>query len=242
MIKPIRHQKLLEELEQKYGHSTTIFGRFHYMRKKYLWVFCIGGAKFLKRFIDVTLSIFFLIFFSPLILLIALSIKLSDGGPVLFITKRVGKWGREFDFPKFRSMKINSHIKKKELEQFNAHPLDIKFKMKKDPRVTSIGYILRKSSLDELPQLWCVLKGDMSIVGPRPPLPEEVAFYTLEQRRRLDAKPGLTCIWQVSGRSEIPFNKQVELDIAYIESRSILLDLKLIIKTIPAILCGRGAY
>ena len=118
----------------------------------------------------------------------------------------------------------------------------ITFKMKKDPRITWIGRIIRKLSIDELPQLWCVLKGDMSLVGPRPPVPSEVEKYTLSDRRRLDIKPGLTCIWQVSGRGDIPFKEQVKLDVQYIESQSIWLDIKIILLTVPAVLTGKGAY
>jgi lipopolysaccharide/colanic/teichoic acid biosynthesis glycosyltransferase len=114
--------------------------------------------------------------------------------------------------------------------------------MRHDPRITPLGRLMRKTSLDELPQLWNVLKGDMSLVGPRPHLPEEVAQYTLAQRRRLDVKPGITCIWQVSGRSEIPFSKQVDLDLEYIESQSLWLDFKILLQTIPAVLAGKGAY
>src|SRR5271166_5764761 len=124
----------------------------------------------------------------------------------------------------------------------NDHANSITFKMRNDPRVTWIGKIIRKLSIDELPQLWCVLKGDMSLVGPRPPVPSEVAEYTLRDRRRLDATPGLTCIWQVSGRGNIPFPKQVELDVQYIESQSVWLDVKLLLKTVPAVLLGKGAY
>jgi lipopolysaccharide/colanic/teichoic acid biosynthesis glycosyltransferase len=114
--------------------------------------------------------------------------------------------------------------------------------MKNDPRVTWIGRIIRKFSIDELPQLWCVLIGDMSLVGPRPPVPREVALYTLKDRRRLESTPGLTCIWQVSGRGDIPFPQQVELDVEYIESQSLWLDLKILLKTVPAVLTGKGAY
>jgi lipopolysaccharide/colanic/teichoic acid biosynthesis glycosyltransferase len=116
------------------------------------------------------------------------------------------------------------------------------FKMKHDPRITRVGRYIRRASIDELPQLWNVLKGDMSLVGPRPPVPSEVSQYTLSDRRRLEAKPGITCVWQVSGRSDIPFEQQVELDFAYIESQSLWMDIKLLLKTIPAVLLGRGAY
>jgi lipopolysaccharide/colanic/teichoic acid biosynthesis glycosyltransferase len=138
-------------------------------------------------------------------------------------------------------MVINSEeIKDRLLDQSDLGD-SVTFKMKKDPRVTWVGRIIRKFSIDELPQLWCVLKGDISLVGPRPPVPREVAEYTLADRRRLDTTPGLTCTWQVSGRSDIPFEKQVELDVKYIESQSLTMDLLLLLKTIPAVLVGKGS-
>jgi len=174
--------------------------------------------------------------------IVAILIRLEDGGPALFWQTRVGQWGREFRFPKFRSMVTNAEEVRRQLAAANQHGDGITFKMKRDPRVTRIGAIIRKLSIDELPQLWITLAGDMSLVGPRPPLPEEVARYTLADRRRLDVKPGLTCIWQISGRSELPFEKQVRLDLQYIDSHSLLLDIALLLKTVPAILGGRGAY
>lgn len=238
----MKNPKLIQELERLYGKQTTWRQRIRYLRKKYLWLLFIEGSSLLKRGFDLVFALVLLIVFSPLMLLIALLIKISDGGPVLYIDRRVGKWGKEFRFPKFRTMTVGADKQKNALKQHNIHASDLKFKAKNDPRITRLGAFLRKSSLDELPQLWCVLKGEMSMVGPRPPLPEEVAFYSLEQRRRLDVKPGLTCFWQVSGRSDIPFQKQVELDVSYIQSGSFWLDLKLILKTIPAILLGKGAY
>ena len=138
-------------------------------------------------------------------------------------------------------MVINAEeIKDRLLDQSDLGD-SVTFKMKKDPRVTWVGRIIRKFSIDELPQLWCVLKGDISLVGPRPPVPREEAEYTLADRRRLDTTPGLTCTWQVSGRSDIPFEKQVELDVKYIESQSLTMDLLLLLKTIPAVLVGKGS-
>ena len=138
-------------------------------------------------------------------------------------------------------MVINAEeIKDRLLDQSDLGD-SVTFKMKKDPRVTWVGRIIRKFSIDELPQLWCVLKGDISLVGPRPPVPREVAEYTLADRRRLDTTPGLTCTWQVSGRSDIPFEKQVEWDVKYIESQSLTMDLLLLLKTIPAVLLGKGS-
>ncbi len=203
----------------------------------------VGGAMRFKRAMDIVVSAVALILLSPLFLILAVAIRLQDGGPALFWQNRVGLWGREFRFPKFRSMVPNAEQLKQQLAAANQHgDTGITFKIKRDPRITPIGAVIRKLSLDELPQLWCVLIGDMSLVGPRPPVPSEVARYALSDRRRLDVKPGLTCIWQVSGRSELSFEHQVKLDAEYIDSHSILLDLTLLLKTIPAIITGRGAY
>lgn len=139
-------------------------------------------------------------------------------------------------------MYIDAEVRKKELETMNEMNGGVLFKMKDDPRITKVGKIIRKASIDELPQLWNVCKGDMSLVGPRPALPSEVNQYSLAERRRLEVIPGITCIWQVSGRSDIPFDKQVGLDVEYIESQSLWLDIKLLLLTIPAVLLGRGAY
>jgi lipopolysaccharide/colanic/teichoic acid biosynthesis glycosyltransferase len=195
-----------------------------------------------KRFTDIVGSAFLLVLLLPLFAVVALLIKLKDGGPVLFWQIRVGRWGREFALPKFRSMVSNAEELLPTLLALNDHKEGVVFKMKTDPRVTWIGRIIRKFSIDEMPQLWSVLKGDMSLVGPRPPVPWEVARYTLYDRRRLDVLPGLTCIWQVSGRSLIPFPKQVEMDVEYIQKQSFWLDLKLILLTIPAVLFPKGAY
>jgi lipopolysaccharide/colanic/teichoic acid biosynthesis glycosyltransferase len=173
---------------------------------------------------------------------VILLIKITDRGPVLFWQTRVGRWGREFALPKFRSMVVDAELLQDALRERSGQPAGVTFKMKRDPRVTWIGRIIRKFSIDELPQLWCVLKGEMSLVGPRPPLPSEVAQYTLTERRRLEVVPGLTCSWQVGGRSDIAFPQQVALDVQYIESQSLGLDLKLLLHTIPAVILGRGAY
>jgi lipopolysaccharide/colanic/teichoic acid biosynthesis glycosyltransferase len=234
-------QELYRQQAEMQQWRGTWWRCLRYWRKKYLFLFVTGGAKTLKRFLDIILSLLLLVSLLPLLLVVALLIKLTDRGPILFWQTRVGRWGREFPFPKFRSMVPNAEQLKSTLLPQNDHKEGLTFKMARDPRVTWIGRILRKLSIDELPQLWCVLKGDMSLVGPRPPIPAEVAQYTLADRRRLDVTPGLTCIWQVSGRSTLPFPKQVELDIQYIQSQSFWLDIKLLLKTIPAVLLGKGA-
>lgn len=203
----------------------------------------VRGAEALKRAIDVVASSLALVALAPVFLAVAAAIKITDGGPVLFWQTRVGRYGREFRFPKFRSMVMDAEARKATLAASNSHGADgVTFKMKRDPRITAVGRIIRKLSIDETPQLWLVLKGDMSLVGPRPPVPSEVARYSLADRRRLDVTPGLTCIWQVSGRSEIPFERQVGLDVEYIESRDLWLDLRLLLKTVPAVLAGKGAF
>lgn len=241
-----QREELLEELYRRYGSSTGGSGglglRLRYWRKKYAWIVMVGGAKAIKRFTDILASVLLLPCLWPIFLTVAICIKLTDGGPLFFWQTRIGLWGREFPFPKFRSMVMNAEALKDEILDQSDHEDSITFKMKKDPRVTWIGRIIRKLSIDELPQLWCVLKGDMSLVGPRPPVPREVAEYTLSDRRRLDVIPGLTCIWQVSGRGDIPFAEQVELDVQYIESQSLWMDIKLLLGTVPAVLLGKGAY
>lgn len=242
------HQRIevAEELYRRYGSGSAGFSgllsHFRYWRKKLLWQTVIGGANLLKRLIDIFASAVALILLSPVFAAVAVCIKLTDGGPAVYWQTRVGRYGREFPFPKFRSMVLNADQMKDSLMQQNMHKDGVTFKMKDDPRVTWIGKIIRKFSIDELPQLLCVLRGDMSLVGPRPPVPREVALYTLADRRRLEAIPGLTCIWQVSGRGDIPFPQQVKLDVEYIESQSFLLDLKLLFLTVPAVLTGKGAY
>jgi exopolysaccharide biosynthesis polyprenyl glycosylphosphotransferase len=201
----------------------------------------IFSAEFIKRFLDIILSAAALIVLSPLFLLVAFFIKLEDRGPVFFAQRRVGKWGREFKMYKFRSMCVDAEQRLQALLAKNRHITGVTFKTKDDPRVTSIGRWLRKFSIDEFPQFYNVLKGDMSLVGPRPPVPREVAMYTPADRRRLEVTPGLTCFWQIGGRAEIDFPEQVRLDLQYIESQSFWLDLKILLRTVPAVLLGRGA-
>jgi lipopolysaccharide/colanic/teichoic acid biosynthesis glycosyltransferase len=211
------------------------------MRVRWWW----GTKRFprLKRTVDLLLVVPALMLLVPLFTLVALAIKLGDGGPVLFWQTRVGRDGREFPFPKFRSMVVDAERRRAAIEQTNQHgQAGVTFKMVRDPRITRVGRLIRRTSIDELPQLWCVLRGDMSLVGPRPPLVSEVARYTLRDRERLSVVPGLTCIWQVNGRSEVPFEQQVEMDLEYIRQNSLAADVKLIAETVPAVVKGRGAY
>jgi lipopolysaccharide/colanic/teichoic acid biosynthesis glycosyltransferase len=203
--------------------------------------FAMGTAA-MKRTFDITVSFLFLLLLSPLFLLIGVAVWIEDGGCVFFAQTRVGQYGRHFKMFKVRSMCLDAEQRLKELMAKNQHREGITFKIKDDPRITRVGKWLRKYSFDELPQLYNVLIGDMSLVGPRPPVPREVAKYSLIDRRRLAARPGITCLWQISGRSEIDFSGQVKLDVDYIESQSLWFDLRIIARTIPAVLSGKGAY
>lgn len=195
---------------------------------------------FLKRTVDLIVALVAIILFSPIIIISALAIKLTSKGPILFTQVRTGLNGRKFKFYKFRTMFVGADMKKRELEKINEMEGPV-FKIKKDPRITPVGRFLRKFSIDEIPQLLNVLKGDMSIVGPRPPLPVEVELYKVWQRRRLSLRPGLTCIWQVSGRNRIQFEKWMEMDLEYIDRWSLWLDFKILFKTVFVVLFGYGA-
>lgn len=195
---------------------------------------------FLRRILDFVGSLVLLIILSPLFLLITLLIRFDSPGPAIYQQVRCGLNGRRFVFYKFRSMVQGAEAKKDDLAAFNVMSGPV-FKMKKDPRVTRVGRFLRKTSLDELPQLINVLRGDMSFVGPRPPIPEEVEKYEGWQRRRLSMKPGITGLWQVSGRNQINFNQWMKLDLEYIDNWSLWLDFKILLKTIPVVLLCRGA-
>jgi len=196
---------------------------------------------FVRRILDVVLAGFILVTAGPLIMLpTAILIRLTSPGPVLFRQKRCGLNGRQFVMYKFRSMVNNAEQLRVEVEGLNEMDGPV-FKSSRDPRITTIGKIIRRFSFDELPQVFNVLRGDMSLVGPRPPLPDEVARYERWQRRRLSMKPGMTCLWQISGRNEVSFEDWMKLDLTYIDNWSLLLDLKILLKTVPVVLLGRGA-
>lgn len=235
-------QREREEFFKKFEQKNINKKKSHHSRKIWLYQATISATYKIKRIFDIILSLLFLIIFSPIFIFTALAIVIEDPGSVFYSQKRVGKDGQHFDFYKFRSMVMNAdQMKDKLLDQNESG--GVIFKMKKDPRITKVGSFIRRFSIDELPQLFNVLKGDMSLVGPRPPLPREVAEYTLDDRKRLHVIPGITCIWQVSGRSEIPFDEQVKMDMAYIEeSRNFFNDIKLLLKTVKAVLSGSGAY
>jgi exopolysaccharide biosynthesis polyprenyl glycosylphosphotransferase len=194
----------------------------------------------LKRAFDIAASAGALALLSPLLLIVAAIVKLTSKGPVLFKQERVGRYGQPFHMLKFRSMVVNAEELKEKLLAHNEQTGPV-FKMKHDPRITRIGRFIRKYSIDELPQLINVLRGEMSVVGPRPPIPSEVAKYEPWQRRRLSVRPGLTCVWQVSGRNEISFEQWMYLDMQYIDHWTLRGDFELILKTVPVVLFGRGA-
>jgi exopolysaccharide biosynthesis polyprenyl glycosylphosphotransferase len=193
-----------------------------------------------KRVIDVVMSVLALAVLMPLLLVVGLLVRLTSKGPMIYRQVRCGLYGRRFVLYKFRSMLEGAEDILWEIKHLNEMDGPV-FKMRNDPRVTPLGRLLRKSSIDELPQLWNVLKGDMSLVGPRAPLPEEVKEYTPWQRRRLSVKPGITCLWQVSGRNEVDFHEWMKLDLHYIDNWSLLLDFKILLRTFPVVLLGKGA-
>ncbi|MFJ6412495.1 sugar transferase [Terribacillus saccharophilus] len=220
-------QEIMKDVSSNYENITTKQSKIFF---------------FLKRIIDVFLSLIGLIFLIPVLLIIAVLIKIEDrNGPVIFKQVRIGKDGKTFEMYKFRSMVSNAEDLLEHLLDKNeaSGPL---FKMKEDPRVTKIGKFLRKTSTDELPQLFNVLRGEMSLVGPRPALPREVESYNSYAHQRLKVRPGLTCYWQVKGRSNLGFEQQVELDLEYIQTMSLITDLKLIFMTIGVLVGSKDAY
>jgi exopolysaccharide biosynthesis polyprenyl glycosylphosphotransferase len=200
-----------------------------------------GLNQLIKRTIDIVFSAMALVLGAPLMALIALMIKMESPGPVLFRQERVGKNGHRFELYKFRSMIQGAEAQQEALRALNEADGPL-FKIREDPRVTRLGKWLRRLSLDELPQFYNVLRGDMSLIGPRPPLPAEVEQYQEWHKRRLEVSPGITGLWQVSGRSELTFDEMALLDIYYIENWSLSLDTKILWQTVPRVLFGSGAY
>ena len=196
-----------------------------------------------KRLFDIATSALLLLLLAPVFAAVALSVRLTDGGAVIFRQQRVGRTGEPFEFLKFRSMVVDAEDRRAELEQLSRdRGNDVLFKMSDDPRVTRVGKVLRRYSLDELPQLWNVLRGDMSLVGPRPALPQEVAGYDGDAHRRLAVRPGITGLWQVSGRSDLSWEDTVRLDLFYVDNWSFAQDLLILARTARAVLASRGAY
>ena len=234
--------ELFKTLNLPVSRASTRLFRWRLRCKLGFWELGLRSLYAFKRLVDIICSLCALILLTPFFLVIMLIILIEDGRPFFFVQQRVGLNGRIFNFYKFRSMVKNAEKLKDQLIKQNESGDGVIFKMKKDPRITKIGGFLRRFSVDEFPQFFNVLKGDLAIVGPRPPVPREVAQYTLEDRKRLHVKPGLTCLWQIQGRSEIPFKEQVRLDLQYIQSQSLRKDFIIMLKTVPAVLLGRGAY
>ena len=205
------------------------------------WVVRTKIKQNLKRALDLAVGVPALVAASPLMFATAIAIKLDSPGPVLFRQTRVGKYSEPFTCYKFRSMYIDAEERKAALMAQNEADGPV-FKMKNDPRITRVGRIIRKLSIDELPQLFNVIRGDMSLVGPRPPIPQEVSEYAFRERRRLDTVPGITGLQQVSGRSDLDFQRWVDLDLQYIAEQSLAKDIEILLKTIPAVISGKGAY
>lgn len=225
--------------------STQLLSRLHLERFEGDYVITLFREQMLmqllgKRLMDIALSLLGLLLLSPLLITIALIIKFTSPGPVLFAQERVGMNKRRFKLLKFRSMYADAEKRRRELEHLNEMDGPV-FKIKNDPRVTPIGRFIRKTSIDELPQLVNVLRGQMSLVGPRPPLLAEVDRYDWLYRRRLSIKPGITCLWQISGRNEISFKQWMEMDKQYIDNWSLWLDIKILTQTVPAVLFRKGA-
>ena len=230
------HALAFERAKLLGGNALTDDGFLHYLSTK-----TQPFSYAMKRMFDIVASATGLLLLSPLLLVVAIIIKLTDGGPVFFTQKRVGLHGAHFGMLKFRSMVVNADALKDQLMAQNEMQGGIVFKMKNDPRITTIGRFIRKYSIDELPQIINILRGDMTIVGPRPAVPREVAQYKVWQRRRLSVRPGLTCYWQVSGRNEIGFDEWMQLDLRYVDNWNLVIDLELILKTFPVVFTGRGA-
>jgi len=243
---PWADETLLSDVIDKFASQQSVWSRIHsranFAFKRMLWRLVVGSTHFFKTVLDVVAAFTGILLLSPIFLLTWIMIRIEDPGPAIFIQQRVGRYGKTFPMYKFRSMVMNADALKDELLQQNESSAGVIFKMKNDPRITRVGAFIRKYSIDELPQLFNVLFGHMSLVGPRPPVPREVSEYSMSDRRRLDVKPGITCLWQIGGRSDIDFAGQVRLDVQYIKEQSFWKDIVILFKTIPAVLLGKGAY
>ena len=234
---------IVNSLLADFDARRDLGNRHHNALRMWAWRFTVRFSYFIKRLFDLVASIAALAILGPLVFIpVAIAIKLDSPGPVFYVETRVGKYGHHFRFFKFRSMHVGADKLLADLKNQNESADGVTFKMKKDPRVTRVGRFIRKFSIDELPQLLNILFNDMSFVGPRPAKPNEVSIYNPDDRKRMNVKPGLTGVWQVSGRSDLPFKKQVYLDKEYIQSWSIKQDIIILLKTIPAVFTGKGAY
>ncbi|MBI4214158.1 MAG: sugar transferase [Chloroflexi bacterium] len=252
-----RHEEILEVLEQcrAQGVALSLVPDLFELRLSHVAVTTVGGIPLLelresgisagnmvvKRALDVLLSLILIVALGPGLILLAIAVRLDSAGPIFFWQTRLGRDGEPFRCVKFRSMRVGAEKEQAALQALNEADGPI-FKMRDDPRLTRVGRYLRRTSLDELPQLWNVLRGEMSLIGPRPPIPEEVERYEDWHRRRLEVVPGITGLWQVSGRSELNFDEMVMLDLYYIENWSLGLDFQILARTLPTVLAGRGAF
>lgn len=244
-LEPVAYSSGSSRLEYTYGTSPCAeTGNLSEPKKASLIFPAAKSASWgylaMKRLMDIVCSLFGLIILSPLLLIIALAIRLDSKGNAIYSQQRIGKDGKPFTMYKFRSMVENAESQLQSLQEKNEMDGPV-FKISSDPRITRVGKLIRKTSIDELPQLINILRGEMSIVGPRPPLPNEVEKYNAYQKQRLSVTPGLTCFWQIHGRNDISFSQWVEMDLRYIRERSLTLDIKLIFMTIPAVIFGKGA-
>jgi len=230
----IQHLKWVSRLPKLYRIKTKLLQQF------LSWKPTFSNTS--KRVLDIVVSLIALMMLSPLMILTAIAIKLDSSGDVFFSQTRIGKAGNKFRFWKFRSMCNDAESKLEEIRKENEMEGGVLFKIKDDPRITRVGKIIRKFSIDELPQLWNVLIGDMSLVGPRPCLEAELDQYSLEDLKRLEVMPGITGEWQISGRSDSSFREQMELDTNYVYERNMIGDIKILLKTIPVVISGNGAY
>ena len=201
-----------------------------------------AAGQVVRRAFDVAVASTGLALTSPILVCAGIAVKASSPGPMFFRQVRVGRGGRHFAIYKFRSMYADAEQRRAQLESQNESRGGVTFKVKRDPRITPVGRVLRKFSIDELPQLLNVLDGSMTVFGPRPPIPSEIAKYGPRERRRLEVTPGLTCFWQVQGRSDLSFDEQVSLDIAFIDTATVKDEVRILAKTLPAVLSGKGAY